>query len=118
MPKTKNGNNKEVIENTKNKIFEILELTSEKNYFNLIDLDNDIEKQQQILALEDEIKQNFPVSTWSYFTNKRDNKPMERPYLNLVRGIFKACNVDYHSYQTALTQDNIKKYYMKYVIKF
>jgi hypothetical protein len=56
--------------------------------FFLSDLDEDAEKQNNILALKDEIQKVFAVSSISTFKpNLKDI--VKRDYLNLVRGILK-----------------------------
>ena len=56
--------------------------------FYLCDLDEDTEKQNNILALKDEIQKVFAVSSISTFKpNLKDI--VKRDYLNLLRGIIK-----------------------------
>jgi hypothetical protein len=106
--------NKEEIEKIKLKVLEILELTPEKNFIILQLFDKEVEKQQQLIALEDEIKKNFSTSTWAYFRNKYSNIEMDRPYLNLIRGICKDCGIDYINKRTTMKIDGIEKKITKY----
>lgn len=68
-----------------NKILDILNL-NENEYFLLCDLDKDSYKQQQILALKDDIKAYFACSTISTF---KPNFECKRPYLNIIRSILR-----------------------------
>jgi len=56
--------------------------------FYLSDLDEDIEKQNTILALKDEIQKVFAVSSISSFRPSLSND-VKRDALNVVRGILK-----------------------------
>ena len=68
-----------------NKLINILQL-GEDNTFLLCDLDNDIEKQNQILDMKEEIQKYFACSTISSF---KPNFDCKRPYLNIVRSILR-----------------------------
>ena len=68
-----------------NKIITILELKND-NTFLLCELDDNIEKQNQILELKEEIKKYFACSTISSF---KPNFDCKRPYLNIVRSILR-----------------------------
>lgn len=107
--------NKEQIEIIKNKLIDILGLTPTNNSIVLQLFDKEVEKQQQILAMEDDIKKYFTASNWSYFKNKRSNTAMERPYLNLIRGICKDCNIKYDNKQTTMKIGNDSKKVIKYI---
>jgi len=109
---------KEEMQKTLNKMFEILQLTNQNNTFTLKKMDTDPDKQQQILALEEEITKNFSLSNWSYFMNKKKGIEMERPYINLIRGVFRACNVDFSILNTTAKIDNKITHITKYIIKF
>jgi hypothetical protein len=71
-----------------NKIITILELKND-NTFLLCELDDNIEKQNQILELKEEIKKYFACSTISSF---KPNFDCKRPYLNIVRSILRKQN--------------------------
>lgn len=117
MPKTnKLTYNKEAIENIKNKLLDILEITQEHNYFTLYALDNDKNKQEQILALEEDIKKNFPVGNWAYFRNKKKGIVSDRPYLNLIRGILNECSIPYVNKNTTMKIDGEPRHVIKYII--
>ena len=66
------------------KIIGILELNNGE--FILCELDENIEKQQQLLELKPEIMKYFECSTISTF---KPNFECKRPYLNLIRGILR-----------------------------
>ena len=68
-----------------NKIITILELKND-NTFLLCELDDNIEKQNQILELKNEIKKYFACSTISSF---KPNFECKRPYLNIIRSILR-----------------------------
>lgn len=70
------------------KIISILQL-DENNCFLLCDLDEDIEKQNNLLALKDDIKKCFTVSDISTF---KPNCDCKKPYLNMVRSILRLQN--------------------------
>ena len=106
--------NKEAIEKIKLKVLEILELTPEKNFIVLQLFDKEVEKQQQLIGLEDEIKKNFATGNWTYFKNKKNNIDMDRPYLNLVRGICKDIGIDYINKRTTMKIDGIIQNVTKY----
>lgn len=114
-PTTKLVYNKEAIEKIKLKMLEILELTPEKNFIILQLFDKEIERQQQLIALEDEIKKNFSTSTWTYFKNKNNNIDIDRPYLNLIRGICKDCCINYINKRTTMKIDGIVQNVTKYI---
>lgn len=67
------------------RLISILQLDS-NNSFLLCDLDNNIEKQQQILEMKDEIQKYFACSTISSF---KPGFECKRPYLNIVRSILR-----------------------------
>jgi hypothetical protein len=77
--------------NILNKLYEILEITDINKQFSLKELDNNIEKQQKILQLEEEIKKYFVCSRWCYFSQKCTG--LKRNYLSLIKSIFKALNI-------------------------
>jgi hypothetical protein len=68
-----------------NRLIEIVDL-DDNNSFLLSELDEDTDKQNAILAMKDEIKKYFASSEISAL---KPNMDMKRPYLNIVRGIFK-----------------------------
>jgi len=68
-----------------NKIINILNLDID-NCFILSNMDEDINKQNEILNLKDSIKKFFAVSTISSF---KPNFECKRPYLNIVRSILR-----------------------------
>jgi hypothetical protein len=73
------------------KLYDILELTPENNKFSLKELDNNIEKQNAIIALEGDVKKYFTITGWGYFSNK--NRESKRKYLSFIKCIIKAMNV-------------------------
>jgi hypothetical protein len=67
------------------KIINILNLDSDSSFI-LSNIDEDINKQNEILNLKDNIKKIFAVSTISSF---KPNFQCKRPYLNIVRSILR-----------------------------
>ena len=55
----------------------------------LKELDENLEKQNEILNLEPEIKKYFKYSRWSYFTNNHANRKFKRNYLALIRSLMR-----------------------------
>jgi hypothetical protein len=68
-----------------NRLLEILDL-KEDNTFLLCDLDEDILKQEKILAMKKEIQRYFACSEISSF---KPNFECKRPYLNILKGILR-----------------------------
>uniref|UniRef100_A0A6C0HBS9 Uncharacterized protein n=1 Tax=viral metagenome TaxID=1070528 RepID=A0A6C0HBS9_9ZZZZ len=96
-----------------NKLINILQL-GEDNTFLLCDLDNDIEKQNQILGMKEEIQKCFACSTISSF---KPNFDCKRPYLNIVRSILRKqnYNIEINDYCIKYENGLIRKT-MKYKI--
>ena len=67
------------------RLISILQLDN-NNSFLLCNLDDNIEKQQQILEMKDEIQKYFACSTISSF---KPGFECKRPYLNIVRSILR-----------------------------
>lgn len=59
--------------------------------FSLKELDENNDKQNNIIALEANIKKYFLCSRWTYFSNK--NREFKRNYLSLIKAIMKDMNV-------------------------
>jgi hypothetical protein len=94
------------------KIIEILEL--DNNTFLLNELDQNIEKQTNLLNLKPEIQRVFECSTISAF---KPNFNCKRPYLNLVRSILRKQSYEITGIDVLIKQENgsyIKT--MKYTI--
>ena len=95
-----------------NKLINILQL-GEDNTFLLCDLDNDIEKQNQILGMKEEIQKCFACSTISSF---KPNFDCKRPYLNIVRSILRKQNYNFIGNDFTIKIDNVPKKTIKYII--
>jgi hypothetical protein len=65
------------------KINKILNINENNNTFILDQLNNDLEKQKEILNLVDEIKKYFKYNTWTFF------KGVDNKWLSLVRSVYK-----------------------------
>jgi len=117
MPKnTKNNIFKDEQINLKNKLLEILNINQDKNYFTLYELDNNNEKQNEILSLENECNQYFATSTWTYFKYKRDGKQSDRPYLLMIRNLLNATNTIFLNKVTTVTIGDNKYSTTKYIL--
>ena len=82
--------------------------------FYLSDLDEDIEKQNTILALKDEIQKVFACSEISSF---KPNFDCKRPYLNVVRGILRKQGYVFNGSSNVIKLENgesktTKKYFI------
>ena len=100
------------------KLIDIIQLTEKKNSFSLYELDLDHEKINNIIGLENEVKEYFATSRMSYFNNKKEENESNRPYLNLTRNILKAMKVKYYNKVTTITINGIKHNTIKYYINF
>jgi hypothetical protein len=68
-----------------NKLIDIINLDSD-GCFLLSNIDEDTDKQNEIIKIKDNIKKYFAVSTISSF---KPNFECKRPYLNIVRSILR-----------------------------
>ena len=89
------------------KLSVILGFNDNNNMFSLHKLDNDIVKQNDIIALESDIKKYFICSNWTCFKNKNNIK---RKWLSLIKYIFKNMNYNVSSSQLISNSNNIMKY--------
>ena len=71
-------------ENIINRALEILQLDEDKSFI-LYEFDKDIEKQNRIIELAIDIKRYFASSYW----NGINDKNTVRPYLTIIRNLFK-----------------------------
>ena len=93
-----------------NRLIEIVDLDS-NNSFLLSELDQDTDKQNAILAMKDEIKKYFASSEISAL---KPNMDMKRPYLNIVRGIFK--KQGYEIFSKEISSKEAKTRTIRYII--
>jgi len=100
----------------KEKILFLLNINHTNNTFNLLNTDTNIPLQQKIYELADFCQLYFPISNWTYFRNKRENKLNIRSYLTLIRNIFNFCEVNYNIKQTSTIINGNLIYYTKYII--
>ena len=97
-----------------NRLLTILDL-KEDNTFLLCDLDEDILKQEKILAMKEEIPKYFAVSSIATF--KPCNESTKRDYLNIIRGILRQQGYSFVSSEKSIKDENgvfkkIRKYYV------
>jgi len=67
------------------KMFSILGINEKSNTFLLHELDSNVDKQNQILQLEPEIKKYFVCGTWNCFTDPN----IKRKYLSIIKNTVK-----------------------------
>lgn len=97
-------------------LYTILDINLGINSFSLYQLDNDINKQNDILGLANECFQNFSTSSWTYFRYLKENKTSSRPYLLLIRNILDANKIKYFNKRTTFTLNNKQISTTKYII--
>jgi hypothetical protein len=68
-----------------NQIFQILGINEANNKFLLHELDANVEKQNQILELESNIKKYFICGKWNCFTDSN----VKRKYLSIIKCLLK-----------------------------
>jgi hypothetical protein len=83
------------------------------NEFYLCDLDADVTKQQEILALKDEIPKFFAVGTMAPYKKTIDVK---RDYLNILRGVLRMQGYNFEGKSTYKKDDNKSLKTTKYFI--
>lgn len=77
------------------RILEIIGISETNKIFYSHLLDENKEIQEAVLALDDEIKRVFPVSTWNAY--KQGNEKIERRYLSIIKSVLKSCEIKYTS---------------------
>jgi len=95
-----------------NKLINIIDLDDNKSFL-LCDLDNDTEKQNQIMEMKEEIQKYFACSTISSF---KPNFECKRPYLNIIRSILRKQNYNFVGNDYTIKINNIQKKTIKYII--
>lgn len=68
-----------------NKLFKILGVSEKNMTFSFDDLEGDKLRQQQIIALSDEIKKYFNYGAWLYYCNP----DIKKPYMTLTKSLLK-----------------------------
>jgi len=95
------------------KIISILEL-DESNSFLLCELDENIEKQTNLLNLKEDIKKCFTVSDISTF---KPNCECKKPYLNMIRSILRQQNYTVESEKHIIKfENNLYRRTVKYKV--
>ena len=100
----------------KMKLLEILEITEDKSYFTLNEIDSNEEMKKRILELEKDCQKYFTTGSWTYFINKKKGKINDRSYLTFLRNIMNECNIGYINKQTSTIKDGKVIYMTKYMI--
>ena len=103
---------KEEREDICKKLLAILNLDA-NNSFLLCELDANIEKQTDILAMKEEIQKCFACSEISSF---KPNFECKRPYLNVVRGILRKQGYTFISTDIDIKINDVVKRTKKYII--
>jgi hypothetical protein len=98
------------------KMLEILGITEENKMLSLKKLDEDEEKQKQIINLIDDIKKYFICSKWAYFSNQK--KEFKRLYLSLIKAVMKDMNVKMHPSFLHIRTGTKMKYETFYIFEF
>lgn len=88
------------------KLLTILDVSEENDIFYIDELEKNIEKQKQILEMENDVKLYFKCSSWAYFT-----RDYSRTYLSLIKSILKYMNITLLSiyFKDKTNKINIKK---------
>jgi hypothetical protein len=94
------------------RLISIIELDDNKSFL-LCDLDNDTEKQNQIIEMKEEIQKYFACSTISSF---KPNFDCKRPYLNIVRSILRQQNYNFIGNDYTIKINSVSKKTIKYII--
>jgi hypothetical protein len=106
MPKTVDKYDKERLE-VLHKIFNILGINENNNKFLLHELDEDLKKQEDILALEPEIKKYFICGKWSCFKND-----MKREALSYVKHVVKDMGLITMTTNNTIDTKRVKVYHI------
>jgi len=96
----------------KNKLCNILKINHETNHFYLYDIDNDNDKQQEILNFKDDIKKYFSCSQWTCFKEKN----VKREYLTIIKFVFKATGLTTIPTGAYIERNNVKIKTQKYIV--
>ncbi len=72
------------------KLLKILNVNKENTIFYINDLQNDENKQKQILDLESDVKKYFSCGKWLYFAKK----DIPNPYLSLLKSLLKDMKIN------------------------
>ena len=94
------------------KLISIIELDENKSFL-LCDLDNDLEKQKQIIDMKEDIQNVFACSTISAF---KPNFECKRPYLNIVRSILRQQNYTFIGNDFTKKENDLSKKTIKYFV--
>ena len=85
------------------KMFQILGINDQNNIFSLHNIDNDIDKQNAIIHLEDEIKKYFLCGEWTCFKKK---SMIKRRWLSMIKYVIKDMKYIIISNRVANKQDD------------
>lgn len=81
------------------KILSILGIDNNNKIFYINDINEDPEKVNQIISLENDIKKYFKCGTWTYFA-----KQIPMPWLSLTRSVLKYTGYDVKSVSVRLNE--------------
>ena len=98
------------------KMLTILGITDDNKMFSLKKLDEDEEKQKQILDLVEDIKKYFICSRWAYFSNQ--NIDFKRDYLSLIKSVLRDMKIKILSSFLHIKTNDKTKYETFYILEF
>lgn len=89
------------------KLLNILEINSENKLISIINIDNDENKQKDILNLLDDIEIYFCTSNWAIIKNKN----LDKKYVSLIKSVLKYMNIEYETIKcSSYINDKIVNY--------
>lgn len=88
------------------KMFTILGINENSNTFLLHELDSNVDKQNQILQLEPDIKKYFICGKWGCFTDPN----MKRRYLSIIKNTMKDMDIELFSVRQFFKADDNTSY--------
>ncbi len=86
-------------------LLEILGINGQNNMFSLHKLDADIDKQGQILGLEDDIKKYFLCGEWTCFKKRETCK---RRWLSMIKYVVKDMGYQFEGMQLKSNSNGLK----------
>jgi hypothetical protein len=98
------------------KMLAILGVNQDNKMFSLKKLDEDQQKQKQIIDLVEDIKKYFICSRWAYFSNQ--TKEFKRDYLSLIKSVLRDMQVKIFSSFLHIKTDDKIQYETFYVLDF
>ena len=88
-----------------NQMLQILGINEQNNMFSLHKLDGDVDKQNEIIGLEDDIKKYFLCGEWTCFKKKDSCK---RRWLSMIKYVVKDMGYNLESMQLKSNSNGLK----------